>query len=167
LGHNYYVVFTQRWSLEGCHWVEMSFTDYSIDVAQTHFNIDVIKTLKGISSRLQESLSTNPFCIVILSWVTCLYQFPPCEGFKLIIPCTESCEVVVVEYFGLCLRDILNSVNSKTDSILETPFPSFGCQDYNDYYVDFEARYFTQFSCFAPIPTPIGKCVQFFDAWAM
>ena len=139
--------------------IEMNFTDYSIDVAQTQFNVDVIKALRGISSRLQQSPDVNPFCFVILKWTTCVYEFPPCEGFKLIIPCSESCEKLVVEYFGLCLRDILNVVNSETDRILQTHFPNFACQDNSGYYADFKGQYFTNFPCFAPIPTPNGKCV--------
>ncbi|XP_065919834.1 tyrosine-protein kinase receptor UFO-like isoform X2 [Dysidea avara] len=133
---------------------EMNFTDYAIDVATTQFNIDITTAFEGVVSRLQQSSGVIPFCSVIVKWATCLYKFPPCESFKLIIPCTHSCDALVVDYFGLCLRDILNHLNSETDRILQSHFPAFGCRDFNDYYADFKEQYFTASTCFVPIPTP-------------
>jgi len=136
----------------------MNFTHYGFDVAMSEFNVGVVKAFKGIMSRLEEQIpDVDPFCSVILRWTTCLYQFPPCEGFKLTIPCTQSCELLITSYFGICLGDIISILDSNTDSILQNHFPTFGCRDYDDYYAGFKEQYFTNSMCFAPIPTHNGK----------
>jgi len=134
---------------------QMQFTNYAIDVA--HLNVDIVNAWRDILSSIEKSDDINPLCSAVVNWVICIYRFPPCEGFKLIIPCAESCNLLVTKYIGACLNDILRNINSETDAFLNPHFGQFSCRDPNDYYSNFTENYFTSLTCFQPMPNYYGK----------
>ena len=91
---------------------------------------------------------TDPVCITILQWIICLFAFPPCSNYKLLLPCTDVCGEII-SFFLICFDVIETQVD---DVAVRLHFRSFGCLIAETYYEGYGKIYFINEGneCFEP-----------------
>ena len=109
---------------------------YAIDVAQDKLNIATVNAFKRARSAVLES-DIDRICITLLDLIICIYRFPPCQDFKLILPCGSIC-ADFSRFLRICFTAIVQHVNNQT---VRDHFAFFNCLP-ETYYVDYDRRYF-------------------------
>jgi len=127
--------------------ITFNMTSYARSVA--HSNAYLVDGLRNVQLRLQQLDDVMPFCNVSLNSAICFYQFPPCEDFKLLPTCSESCSIFL-SYIQECFKVLINPVE---DIFLITHFTKFGCDDFS-YYSDYNQSYFSTTKCYSSLPVP-------------
>ena len=100
--------------------------------------------------RKQLSNSTRPFCNELLDSTICFYQFPPCEDFKLLLACSNSCELFF-DQIQQCFGDRIATIE---DTILSNLLTDFSCSNVNHYYIGYNNSFFLPMTnnCYSALP---------------
>ena len=135
--------------------IKFNFTSYARKVSRS--NADVSDALRNVVLRKQQS-SIIQFCNESLDLAICFYQFPPCQDFKLLPVCSESCKIFLSN-----IERCLVIINPLTDTILIDHFKNFSCDDLN-YYNGYNQMSFSSTDCYSSLPAPLpedgkGSCV--------
>ena len=135
--------------------IKFNFTSYARKVSRS--NADVSDALRNVVLRKQQS-SIIQFCNESLDLAICFYQFPPCQDFKLLPVCSESCKIFLSN-----IERCLVIINPLTDTILIDHFKNFSCDDLN-YYNGYNQMSFSSTDCYSSLPAPLpedgkGNCV--------
>ena len=112
--------------------------NYAVDVAQVELHIDLVNALE--SARLEVLGSDiDPSCITRLDWIICLYKYPPCQDFSLLLICRDDCGELI-DFFAVC-GSIEEHVNDQT---IRDTFTNLRCrvpESYYDGYVEMQFKY--------------------------
>ena len=135
---------------EPCKNYFLNLSTYAIDVAQIELNRDIVVALEGAISVLQqpEHADTDAVCITILRWIICVFAYPPCSNYKLLLPCSDTCGNILS--FFLTCHDV---IETQVDDVpVRLHFRSFGCLIAETYYEGVDKIYFNNngSECFEP-----------------
>ncbi|XP_065919836.1 tyrosine-protein kinase receptor TYRO3-like isoform X4 [Dysidea avara] len=125
--------------------VDFNIMNYAVKVALS--NVDIVEALRNVTPRMQ---SSNTFCNKSLDLAICFYQFPPCEAFKLLPVCNDSCKSFLDD-IRQC-RTLIDLIND--DIILIKRFTAFDCYDSNSYYTGFDSSFFSTNCSSLPVSSP-------------
>ena len=81
----------------------------------------------------------DPICIGVLDVLICIYKFPLCLDFNLILPCADACGDVF-SVLGIC-SELIQIARFKNQTINDH-FARFNCRSPESYYVGYDERYF-------------------------
>ena len=109
---------------------------YAIDVAQDELNIATVNAYSRARSALMES-DIDRICITLLDVIICIYRFPPCQDFNLVLPCGSIC-AEFFRFLRICLAAVVQHVDDQT---VRDHFVRFNCLP-ETYYADYDRRYF-------------------------
>ena len=90
----------------------------------------------------------DPACITILQWITCLFAYPPCLNYKLLLPCEDACGDVI-SIFGTCDDVIRTEVD---DDPVRLHLRNVRCRIAESFYEGYSEVYFINegSECFEP-----------------
>ena len=134
-------------SNETCKNFLIGLESYAIDVAQIEQNIAIINSLGSARSAVLGS-DIDPSCITLLDWVICITKRPPCLDTKLILPCVDTCGVIL-SFFATCYNAVEEFV---VDQTVRDHFQQYRCRLPESYYNGFNEDHFI-------VDTP-GPCVS-------
>ena len=117
-----------------------SIGSYAIDIAQLEVNIAIANNFERVRSPLLDS-GIDPVCITILDTFICIYKFPLCLDFKLLLPCATAC-ADVFDHFGTCISASTISIARFNNQTLNDHFARFDCDSPESYYIGYDERYF-------------------------
>ena len=123
---------------------------YAIDIAQVEVIMAIVNNFENARSAVLDS-DIDPLCITLLDVLICIYKFPLCLDFNLILPCATACGDVL-RLLGICFS-VIPITNNQA---INNHFARFDCRSPESYYVGYDARYFlpTDMHCF---DIPPGK----------
>ena len=110
---------------------------YAVDVAQVELHKALVNALESARSAVLGS-DIDPSCITRLDWIICLYRFPPCRNFTLLLICRDSCGELI-SFFQNC-GSIEEHVNNQT---IRDAFTGLRCRIPESYYDGYVERQFT------------------------
>ena len=125
---------------EPCKNYFLNLSTYAIDVAQGQLNKDIVVALEGAISVLQQPdhADTDTVCITILRWIICIFTYPPCSNYKLLLPCSDTCGDILL-FFLTCHNVIETQVE---DVSVRLHFRSLSCVIAETYYEGYGRIYF-------------------------
>ena len=133
---------------ETCKEFVIGLESYAIDVAQLEQNIAIVNALEGARLAILGS-DINPSCVTLVDWTICISKLPPCVDTKLILPCLNSCGVIL-SFFATCFNIVQSFVS---DQIVREHFQHYRCHLPESYYDGFNEDHFTKSSC---VGVPLG-----------
>ena len=110
---------------------------YAVDVAQVELNIALVNALESARLAVLGS-DIDPSCITRLDWMICIYRFPPCRNFTLLLICTDDCGLLI-DFFANC-GSIEEHVNDQT---IRDTFIDLRCRIPESYYDGYNESQFT------------------------
>ena len=113
--------------------------NYAIDVSQVELNIVIVNAIRrAISLALANETDVDLTCITIASGIACIFQFPPCIGTKLILPCPDTCGEIL-SFLATCFFIIDKYID---DQAVWNHFTNYRCRVPESYYDGYDRNYF-------------------------
>ena len=113
--------------------------NYAIDVAQVELNIVIANALRRAASlALANETDIDLTCIAIANGIACIFEFPPCIGTKLLLPCPDACGELL-GFLATCYFVIEKYVN---DEAVRNHFIDYRCRVAESYYDGYDYTYF-------------------------
>ena len=135
---------------ETCKDIVIGLESYATDVAQVEINIAIVNALESARSTALRS-NVDPSCITIIDWVICVTKLPPCLDTKLILPCVDTCGVIL-SFFATCYDVVEDFVD---DRAVRNYFQRYRCRLPETYYDGYNENHFiTKGPC---INLPLGQ----------
>lgn len=135
-------------SNETCRDFVIGLESYAIDIAQIEQNIAIVHALGSARSAVLGS-DIDPSCITLLDWVICITKLPPCSDTKLILPCVDTCGVIL-SFFAICYNAVEEFVDDKT---VRNHFQRYRCRLPESYYDGYNKDHFVKSPC---VSIPLG-----------
>ena len=114
---------------------------YAVDVAQVETHVALVNALESARSAVMGS-DIDPSCITRLDWIICIYRFPPCWNFSLLLICRDDCGELI-DFFAIC-GSIEEHVN---DQVIRDTFRDLRCRIPESYYDGYVESQFTYRDC--------------------
>ena len=132
-------------SNETCRDVVIGLESYAIDVAQIEQNIAIINVMESVRlAVLGYDLDPSNSCITLIDWVICIAKLPPCSDTKLILPCADTCGVIL-SFFTTCYNSVEEFADN--DETVRDYFLRYRCRLPETYYDGYNEEHFVNTPC--------------------